>query len=186
MPKGLAINSKTFTALSIQEFTETELHHPDYYAWLREYNNIRYIGRYEYLLNTPFSEVENYILDLINSNNNCFFAVYFNGTFIGTLKIGHINWINSVADIGFLIGNENYRGRGIGTETLHMGCRYAFECLGLRKLEGGCFASNIPAVKMFQKAGFILEGVLRKKLKLGDRFDDHNLYGLFAEEFINE
>ena len=185
MTTGLCVNGEVITNLSIREFTETELHNPDYYAWLRDYKNTKYIGRHEYFLNTPFSEIENYVLDLINSSNNCFFAVYFEDAFIGTLKIGHISWYNSVADVGFLVGRKDYRGRGFGTEILRMGCRYAFECLGIRKLEGGCFASNIPAVKMFLKAGFTLEGTIRKKLKLGDRYDDHNLYGLFPDEFIN-
>jgi RimJ/RimL family protein N-acetyltransferase len=182
--KGLTLNSEKIAGLSAREFTETELHHPDYYSWLREYDNIKYIGRYEYFLNTPFSEIESYVKGLISSNNDCFFAVYYEDEFIGTLKIGHISLYNSIADMGFLIGNKNHAGKGFGTEILRMGCRYAFEQIGLRKLEGGCFASNIAANKMFLNAGFKPEGVLRKKLKLGNIFDDHNLYGLFPEELV--
>jgi len=178
------MESEKIIGLSIKEFTKIELNNPDYYSWLRNYDNIKYIGRYEYFLNTSFSEIETYVLNLLDSKNDCFFAVYFENKFIGTLKLGHISLVNSVADAGFLIGDTEYKGKGFGTEILRMGCRFAFEYLGLRKLEGGCFSSNIPANKMFLKAGFKLEGVLRQKLKIGSKFDDHNLYGLFPDELI--
>ena len=184
MLNRLVVNSEKIDGLSIREFTKAELNHPDYYTWLRDCNNIKYIGRYDYYTNTSFSKVESYVLSLLNSDTDCFFAVYFENDFIGTLKIGHINHINSTGDMGFLIGNTKYKGKGFGTEILRMGCRYSFEILGLRRLEGGCFASNIPANKMFINAGFVLEGVLRKKLKMGNEYDNHNLYGLFQEELI--
>jgi len=180
-----AVKSEKVTGLSIRGFSETELNNPDYYRWMIDYDNVKYIGRPEYLsLCIPFSKVEEYVVDLVNSNNDYFFAAYFLDDFIGTIKIGHINWENLVADMGFLIGNKKCRGKGFGTEILRLGCRFAFEDLRLRKLEGGCFASNIPANRMFLRTGFLLEGVLRDKLKIEDSFDDHNLYGLFHDELI--
>ena len=184
MHTGLTMYSEKKEGLSICEFTESELRHPDYYSWLRNFDNIIYLGRFEYYLNTSFSDIESYVLNLIKSDKDCFFATYFGDKFIGTLKIGHIDLLNSVAEIGFLIGASEYKGKGLGTEIVRMGCKYAFERLGLRKIEGGCFASNIPSNKVFQKAGFVLEGTLRNKLKIGNRYDDHNLYGLFPDELI--
>lgn len=159
-----------------------------YYKWLRNLDNIMFIGRTEYLLSMEKSSILNYIESINASPNDCFFSVYFTQNservFIGTLKLGHIDWRSGVADIGILIGDDRYKGIGLSSEILKLGCQYGFDVLGLRKITGGCYSRNKAMIRCFEKNGFVREGELRKQLIFGQEFDDHYIFGLFKDELI--
>ncbi len=55
---------------------------------------------------------------------------------------------------------EDVRGKGIGTQALIAGARYAFEN-GAHRVEGSTDENNIAMRKAFEKAGWKFEGVLR-------------------------
>jgi len=170
--------------IRIEEFTEENLYDERYYNWLRDIDVVETIGRPEYLTSIPFYAVEDYVYNLKSSDNNYFFAMYFkeNGEFIGTLKIGSIDWKSKIADIGILIGNKNYWGKGIAKDAVYTACNYAFKKLGMRKITGGCLSTNIAMCKCFESLGFKNEAVLRKKCPFRGGFVDHILYGVFNNE----
>ena len=172
----------------LREFTETELYNPEYFKWLRNYNNIKYIYRLEYLKSLSFDSVKNHINLILNSSDNSLLAIYENenSNFIGTLKIGHINWRTGIADIGIMIGDENFKGKGLSKESITIACDYAFKWLGLRKITAGTFENNFPMIKCFEKVGFIIEGRKRKELLVDGSYIDHILFGLFKEEFYTK
>jgi RimJ/RimL family protein N-acetyltransferase len=49
----------------------------------------------------------------------------------------------------------------------------------LERIELGVFASNIPAIKLYEKAGFVVEGVKKKARKLDGVYDDMIQMALF-------
>jgi RimJ/RimL family protein N-acetyltransferase len=55
---------------------------------------------------------------------------------------------------------EDSRGRGIGTEALKAGAKFAFE-IGAHRVEGSTEESNVAMRRAFEKAGWKFEGVLR-------------------------
>jgi len=42
----------------------------------------------------------------------------------------------------------------------------------LERIELEVFASNAPAIKLYEKVGFVVEGVKQKARKLDDIYDD--------------
>jgi RimJ/RimL family protein N-acetyltransferase len=114
------------------------------------------------------------------------FAIYekTQNEFIGTVKIGHIDWRSGVGDLGIMIGSKNAQGKGFAKESVKLACEYAFCWIGLRKLTGGTFADNIPMIKCFEKTGFVLEGVKRKELFVDGEYMDHHLFGFFRDEYL--
>lgn len=172
--------------ICLREFTDKDVDFDVYYSWIRDYDTIRFIGRREYLLSIEEEEVREYIRALNRSPNDCFFKVFYEGTFVGTLKIGHINWELLMADMGIMLGDFKVRGKGISVQIMKMGMTYAFEKLGLRKLTGGCASENIPMQKCFEKSGFVREGCERQSLLLEGKFQDHYRYGIMKEEFMTE
>ena len=115
------------------EFSEVIFDKTDYFSWIRDFDNILSIGRIELLLSSSKNEIKNHVDKLIKSNNDSFFAVYtsIDDVCIGTVKIGHIDWRNSVGDVGIMIGNKEYRGKGLSTEIIYLASKYAFETLSL-------------------------------------------------------
>ena len=169
--------------INLVEFTSLHLGNPNYFNWLRDVSVINTIGRVDYLINLSLNEVQSYINGLLASSDNCVFEIEtVDGRFIGTLKIGHIEWRTGCADIGIMIGDKDYWGKGVAKESISLACKYAFDFLCLRKLSSGCAAQNVAMVKAFESIGFVIEGQIRKKLLMSGKFDDHLLFGLFKDE----
>ena len=129
-----------------QGVTRENLQDPRYFDWLRDLAVVTTIYRMEYLLPLQFSTLESYVEGLFASKNDCFFAIYAKQEqeFIGTQRIGHIDWRTGSADLGILIGNRKYWGRGLSSDAIRTACGYAFGSLSLRKMTAGTPPSTPP------------------------------------------
>ena len=172
--------------VQLKIFLDDQLFDERYFRWLKDKEVMKTIGRNEYMHDVQFSDVMTYVRNLQLSDHDYFFAIQVRktGEFIGTAKIGSIDWANKTADIGIMIGEKNYWGKGLATETLYLLCEVAFKEMHLRKLTGGCMERNIAMNRCFKKIGFIKEGVRRKQNLLENEYTDHILYGLFKNEFF--
>jgi len=120
-----------------------------------------------------------------NNINNFAFAIVDKETdlHIGNITLKDINWIHRSAILPILLGNRDFWGRGIGTEAESLLIEYAFNRLGLRKMIHTPIASNIGSVRMAEKLGFQLEGVLREEVFIEGGYHDQLRMGLFQTEF---
>lgn len=105
------------------------------------------------------------------------------GKHIGNIKIGPINCYHRHADISYFIGDINFWSRGIATEAIHLICQFAFEELGLHRIEAGTYAEATGSWKALEKNGFIREGVFRKKVISGEKYMDIYRYSLLRSEY---
>lgn len=80
---------------------------------------------------------------------------------IGIDTIVDIDWKNRRAFHGLKIRSSNYRGKGAGKDTLFAAMRYAFDELGLHRLDGGWFDTNSVSRNFHLKYGWTEES-LRK------------------------
>ena len=58
------------------------------------------------------------------------------------------------AEYGYLIGEDDMRGKGFGTEATRLMMAYAKEVKGLRHLTARVIADNAASLRSFEKAGF--------------------------------
>ena len=103
---------------------------------------------------------------------------------IGGTEIVRINLKDGTAGGGIWI-NEKYHGKGYGTEAFKLRVEYAFNGLGLRRIENGFFPGNNSSKKMQEKLGFKEEGIRRKRflcLATGE-YVDEVITGLLKEEW---
>jgi len=84
------------------------------------------------------------------------------------------------AEIGYWLG-EIYWGQGVCTEALRAVAHYAIEQHGLTRVFALPFAHNAASCRVLEKAGFVLEGVLRRSAIKDGRIVDQKLYGLILE-----
>ena len=100
---------------------------------------------------------------------------------VGNVKYGPVDRDNLRADISILIGERPVWGQGLGAEAVYLVTRYLLETLGLHRVDAG---SNNPAfLRMVEKLGWRVEGVLRERVRVGDTFRDHILVAQLSTEF---
>jgi len=172
--------------ITLYEFSDEDDIFDVYCGFLRNYENIKMIGRYDYLLSMDKGKIREYLKCMNDSMNDSFFAIDYKDTFIGTLKIGHIDWKIGTGDLGILIGDLNYRGKGLSEKICKMGLEYAFNVLGLRRMSAGCYEKNIAMCKCFENVGFKLVGIERENVSLGGVLCNHVLYDILKSEFKEE
>jgi len=108
-------------------------------------------------------------------------AVTYQGELVGSLGVFRKDNIHRrTAEMGYYIA-EPYWGRGIATSAVRQACSYLFENTDLIRIFAEPFARNTASCKVLEKAGFTLEGVLRKNAVKNGEILDMKLYSLVRE-----
>ncbi len=102
---------------------------------------------------------------------------------IGNCGLNHVDWKNRAGIFGIFIGDKKFWGRGYGTDATRVLLRYAFEQLGLNRVELWVYAFNPRAIRAYEKAGFTREGIKRQGLYRNGKFHDEYLMGILREEW---
>lgn len=91
---------------------------------------------------------------------------------LGSVYIRDIDRHHNKAEYGIFIGEPDARGRGVGTAAAKLMLRYCFEEEKLHRVYLRAFAENIQAIKSYEKAGFVREGLLREDVCIEGRYRD--------------
>ena len=103
---------------------------------------------------------------------------------IGFCEFDDIFWSYRIAHIGYLIGEVEYWGKGIGTELVKLLLEYGFKELNLHKVVVDVVVPNVSSIRCLEKNGFKLEGTLQKEMYIDGKYYDMLKYGLLREEWI--
>jgi len=128
-------------------------------------------------------KLENYVKKIRKDPNNVFLAIITKdeNSHIGNIKIGPIDWNHKFADVGIIIGEKAFWGKGFATEAIKLVTDFAFKKLNLHKLNAGAYANNIGSIKAFKKAGFSVEGLRKKQYFYNGSYIDDVLLGVFCK-----
>lgn len=137
----------------------------------------------------PYTEkdAEDFVKKTIDNNlYNFAIVLKSENKVIGGTQLTNISLANGTAGGGIWI-NENYQGYGYGTEAFGARIKYAFEVLGLRRLENGYFKENEKSHKMQLRFGYKDEGIRRKRFvsKATGKIEDEYITGLLKDEWIH-
>ena len=145
----------------------------------------------KWLAKVPYQYTKEDAIKYINKSidNNLYnFAIVLKSEnkVIGATQLSNIDLENGVSSGGGIWINEKYQGQGYGSEAFGARIKYAFEVLGLRRLENGFFDGNKSSWEMQKKFGYKIEGTKRQRYKCmstGKIVDEH-ITGLLKEEWI--
>jgi len=82
-----------------------------------------------------------------------------------------------VGSLGICIQKE-FRGLGIGNALMHYLMEWT-EKTGLEKVSLTVFSTNKPAIRLYAKFGFQIEGIRRKQFKVKGKYVDEVIMGKF-------
>jgi ribosomal-protein-alanine N-acetyltransferase len=103
------------------------------------------------------------------------------GRIAGVINISCIvRGVFQSAFLGFWIG-EPFARRGYMSEALPLAVRYAFETLGLHRLEANIQPGNAASIALVRKCGFDREGFSPKYLKVFGEWRDHERWAIRAD-----
>lgn len=104
------------------------------------------------------------------------------GKVIGRICLFGFDEDNDSAEIGYTVSRQ-YWGQGIITEAGREVAKYAFERLGVNRLEARCNEANTRSERVMQRLGMTFEGVLRQQLKFNSEYKSQKIYSILRSEF---
>ncbi len=97
------------------------------------------------------------------------------GVTIGTVALTEFNEYHGVANLGIVIGNKEYWGKGVATEVITAVVHYAFEHLNIFSISAEIEEGNIPMMKALEKVGFKQDGLFESaRVKKTQRINVHH------------
>lgn len=102
---------------------------------------------------------------------------------IGFTWLHNIDWRYRVATSGTVIGERTARGKGYGSEAMRLRAQFAFEVLGLHRLEADAIVDNVASVRALERAGYVREGIARQKVWARGKWHDLVLLGMLYEDY---
>jgi [ribosomal protein S5]-alanine N-acetyltransferase len=111
------------------------------------------------------------------------FGIFLDGRFVGELTLSSIQrGPFQSASIGYWI-DEAFAGRGLMPEAVVVALRFAFETLGLHRVEVSIIPRNTPSRRVVEKLNLRLEGIAERYLEIDGVWEDHVRYAVTAEEW---
>ncbi|MFJ8860051.1 GNAT family N-acetyltransferase [Streptomyces sp. NPDC102451] len=112
-------------------------------------------------------------------------AVVRDGAPLGSVTLAAVNHVHDVAWLSYWTV-ETARGTGVATGAVRTLARWAFDGLGLYRLELGHRTNNPASCAVAVRAGFTAEGIEREKLRYGDIRYDVERHARLATDDVND
>jgi ribosomal-protein-alanine N-acetyltransferase len=90
------------------------------------------------------------------SSSSVFFGVFLaeNGQHVGNVKLSEIDFVESSAEIGYLIGEKEVWGNGYATEAVSAVCLAAIRDFRIGTVTAGAYSKNLASIAVLRKCGF--------------------------------
>ncbi len=157
---------------------------PTALRWLRDYETMRLTDDEVVVPMTDEAE-QNWYDSAVKDDTQYSFAIrtLADDTHIGNCGLFSINQKDRSAMFGILVGEKDYWGKGYGTDATRLVLRFAFWELNLNRVELEVFDYNPRAIRAYEKAGFVREGVRRDALFREGAYHDIIVMGILREDW---
>ena len=131
-----------------------------------------------------FEQFIAWAIDRQRHGNGAFFAITLRGSdaAVGLFQVRSLDADFTTAEWGFAIGSP-YWGTGLFPQGASLTLEFAFETLGVERLEARSMVANARGNGALLKVGAVTEGVLRKSFEKGGRRHDQVLWSILAEDW---
>ena len=131
-----------------------------------------------------FEQFIAWAIDRQRQGSVAFFAITVRGSDapVGLFQVRKLDDDFATAEWGFAVGSP-YWGTGLFPQGASLALEFAFETLGVERLEARSMVVNARGNAALRKVGATTEGVLRKSFEKGGRRHDQYLWSILAEEW---
>lgn len=138
--------------------------------------------------NTSYSPVHSsvhadWFENVTKDSSRVIFAIRVAGSskLVGTIQLIDIHPIHRSAELIIRIGDEENRGMGLGSEAVKLLVQFAFQHRNLQRIWLRVFAVNVRAIRAYERAGLVHEGVQRRACFINGRWRDLVMMAILRE-----
>jgi RimJ/RimL family protein N-acetyltransferase len=146
--------------------------------WLSNPSINKFIGD-EAGQKTTLKKEEEWFANYEKAKNKKFFTICDDSKPIGFMGLSNISKSNRNADLFIAIGEDDYRGKGIGNIAIKWLIDYGFKKLKLHKINLGVIKDNRHAIKVYRELGFIIEGKMKDEVFYKGKYHDFLSMAIF-------
>ncbi|MDR3059014.1 MAG: GNAT family N-acetyltransferase [Prevotella sp.] len=111
------------------------------------------------------------------------FTIYYNDQFVGLIGFKDTDADNKKIEIGYWL-SQNAQGKGIMTQSVSKLVEYAFNKMGMNRIQIKVAVGNNKSRRIPEKLGFQMEGIERDgELLVDNVFTDIAVYSLLRKEY---
>lgn len=103
---------------------------------------------------------------------------------LGLISLMSVDYMNQSAELHIMIGDKHNQGKGIGTFAVTEMLRHAFMNMNLQRVELTVLEENKRAQHLYEKCGFVREGLKRSAKYKNGQFVNMLMYGILKNEFL--
>lgn len=119
--------------------------------------------------------------DSDSSGKSVRFVIDVDGDAVGSVSLFEFDEFARHAEVGVAVVAES-RGKGIGTAAISQIIEFAFVRCNLRRVHLQAIASNVGAIRAYEKAGFVVEGRQREHAWVRGRYEDIVIMGILRSD----
>ncbi|WP_237742773.1 GNAT family N-acetyltransferase [Actinopolymorpha alba] len=105
------------------------------------------------------------------------------GRYVGEVVLTQLDRDNRSCSFRIALIGAHAVGRGMGTEATRLVLAYAFETIGLHRVDLEVFAFNPRARHVYEKVGFVYEGTKRHALRWDEAWIDAGIMAILADDW---
>lgn len=128
---------------------------------------------------SELKDTEAFVDSVVNAPEDRFeyiFTIRYQNKFIGLIGFKSTDKLNKKTEIGYWLA-EKYQKLGIVTKSVEKLCGFAFNDLGINRVQIKCAVENMPSKRIPKRLGFSFEGIERDgELLTGNIFTDLEIY----------
>lgn len=142
--------------------------------WLSFVDFMKSITDSENFVNSIYAEPE--------ENRSLVFVIHFNREFAGIIGFKDTDKANRKTEVGYWL-SQVYQKKGIITQSLKTLIDFAFEELGLNRIQIKCATGNVSSKNIPKRLNFVFEGNERDgEILSGGEFTDLEIYSILKRK----
>ncbi|GBG95553.1 GCN5 family N-acetyltransferase [Ligilactobacillus salitolerans] len=132
-----------------------------------------------------FDELEELYAKHIHDTHERRFVIQENGEFAGVVELVDIDYIPRTCEIQVIVLSK-FRGRKLAQQAMDKALEHAFFILNMHKVYLYVDTENKPAIHIYQKLGFQLEGTMKEQFYARGNYRDSHFMGIMKRDFVKQ
>ncbi|UOQ72694.1 GNAT family N-acetyltransferase [Hymenobacter cellulosilyticus] len=155
-----------------------------FYKWINDPEVIEYSMSAFQSMSTE-AEIDKWFAKTLQDEASLNLGIFIEATneLVGYAGISGISRLNQSGEYFILIGEKAYWGQGVGTEVTRQVLALGFGTQHLQRIMLTVSEPNVGGLKAYQRAGFQVEGRLRKACLRQGRFHDKIVMSVLKDEW---